>query len=95
MVDVTLKVTVSDLCDANPAVTLLGVSVLGAGRARRNGTLVAGADFGTDDRMIQLRADKNGGRFDSGYGVTYRVADHSGNVNLGSALVSILHDQRH
>jgi hypothetical protein len=88
-------VTVSDVCDAHPTVTLSTVLVLGTGRARRNGTLVAGADFGTDDRMIQLRADRNGSRLGSGYAVGYRVADHSGNFNFGSALVNILHDQRH
>jgi len=81
-------VTVSDLCDANPAVTLLGCRCSGPDARGENGTLVAGADFGTDDRMIQLRADKKAAA--STAATASPIASRPlRNVNLGSALVSI------
>jgi hypothetical protein len=52
---------------------------------------IAGAAFGTDDRMFSLRSERGTGNGSPGriYTVTYRVTDKSGNATVKSAIVTV------
>jgi hypothetical protein len=85
-------------CDPSPTVELLSVTSnepdngLGDGNT---GPDISGADLGTDDRTVQVRAERSGtgsGRF---YTFVYRVTDASGNSTDATATVAVPHDQGH
>ena len=52
------------------------------------------AEFGTDDREFQLRAERRGNRTGRVYTVTYEAEDASGNVAVAQAWVTVDHDRR-
>ena len=93
MVEVGFRVTASDRCDPAPAIALLEVTTLDV-VGGRPGPAVLGADLGSDDRAIALRADRSGAGTGRIYTITYRAADRSGNRATTSALVIVPHDAR-
>ena len=94
MVPTTMAVAVTDLCDPSPSVALIGISTFDPGGSGRRGPDYAGAALGSDDRSIDLRADRAGIGPGRTYTVTYRAADHAGNPAAASASVAVPHDER-
>jgi len=85
-------------CDPSPKVELVSVTSsepengLGDGNTAPD---IAGADLGTDDRSVQVRAERSGtgsGRF---YTFVYRVTDGSGNSTEATSIVTVPHDRGH
>lgn len=56
---------------------------------------IAGATLGTDDRSVQVRAERSGTGTGRVYTFVYRVTDGSGNATEASATVTVPHDQGH
>jgi len=94
MVPTTIGVAVTDLCDPSPSVALIGISTFDPGGSGRRGPDYAGAGLGSDDRSIELRADRAGSGPGRTYTVTYRATDHAGNPAAASAGVAVPHDER-
>jgi hypothetical protein len=97
LVDVEVEVTVEDLCDAAPAVRLVSIvsnepdNGLGDGNKAPD---IQGADFGTDDRAFQLRAERSGKGAGRVYTITYEVEDQGGNTATAEVTVTVAHDRR-
>jgi hypothetical protein len=89
-----------DIEDCDPLTTVELVSVtsnepdngLGDGDTAHD---IAGADLGTDDRSVQVRAERSGTGSGRVYTFVYRVTDSSGNATEASATVAVPHDQGH
>jgi hypothetical protein len=85
-------------CDPAPKVELVSVTSnepdngLGDGDTSND---ISGATLGTDDRYVQVRAERAGGGSGRVYTFTYRVTDASGNSTEASATVTVPHDQGH
>jgi hypothetical protein len=87
-VSVVADIQVHDTCDAEPpSVELL--SVVSSDGA--NG--IVNADIGTDDRELELRAERPGGASQRTYTATYRATDLAGNQTTASAQVVAPHDR--
>ena len=56
---------------------------------------ISGANLGTDDRNVQLRAERAGGGSGRVYTFVYRVTDAAGNSTDATATVTVPHDQGH
>jgi hypothetical protein len=91
---------VLDIQDCDPTTTVELVSVTsnepdnGLGDGDTSGD-IAGADLGTDDRSVQVRAERSGTGSGRIYTFVYRVTDSSGNATEASATVTVPHDQGH
>jgi len=91
---------VLDIQDCDPLTTVELVSVtsnepdngLGDGDTSND---IAGADLGTDDRSVQVRAERSGTGSGRVYTFVYRVTDSSGNATEATATVKVPHDQGH
>jgi len=94
MVEVGFRVAASDRCDPAPAIILLDVRSSEPEGAGRGGASIVGADSGTDDRSIYLKADRNSKGPGRTYAITYRATDASGNAATAAAVVRIPHDQQ-
>ncbi len=85
-------------CDLAPRVELLSVTSnepengLGDGNTAPD---ISGADIGTDDRTVQVRAERSGTGSGRVYTFVYRVTDSSGNATEATATVTVPHDQGH
>jgi hypothetical protein len=85
-------ITVSDVCDDSLTVRLVSITSNEPDNGLGDGDTVndiQGADFGTDDREFQLRAERSGlgnGRI---YTITYEVEDDSGNVTVREKTVRV------
>jgi hypothetical protein len=97
LVEVTATVTVSDICDPNPVVTLVSITSNepdnGLGDGNTTGD-IQDALFGTDDRVFSLRAERAGGRKGRIYAILYSATDCSNNVATATATVTVAHDRR-
>lgn len=51
-----------------------------------------GAEIGTSDNKILLRAERSGNGLGRVYTVTYEAVDHAGNKTQASATVSVPHN---
>lgn len=89
LASITAGIGVSDVCDANPKVTLVSISSNEPGAGD-----IQGASYGTDDRSFLLRAERSGMGKGRVYTVSYRATDASGNAISATAQVVVLHDQR-
>jgi hypothetical protein len=92
-VEVGVEITVADRCDASPRVTLLDATSSEAGVRRGGGSPILGADLGTDDRLVSLRADRFGTGPGRTYTLVYRAVDGSGNAAAATATVVVPHDR--
>jgi len=86
--------------DCDPMTTVELVSVTsnepdnGLGDGDTTGD-IAGATLGTDDRSVQVRAERSGTGSGRIYTFVYRVTDGSGNATEATATVTVPHDQGH
>jgi len=88
MVLITPSWTASDICDASPEVTLVGITM-----NEGDGHTTLNIQIG-DDGSIYLRAERSGTGSGRIYTITYQAVDDSGNVAVASATVTVPHDQR-
>ncbi len=97
MVPVQISWEGHDACDPNPALRLLSVTSNEADDAaadedgRTTGDIV-GADLGTPDTEILLRAERLGGGSGRTYEIAGEVVDASGHRSPALAVVSVPHD---
>jgi len=89
-----------DIQDCDPLTTVELVSVTsnepdnGLGDGDTTGD-ISGATLGTDDRSVQVRAERSGTGTGRIYTFVYRVTDGSGNATEATATVTVPHDQGH
>ena len=85
-------------CDPNTTVELVSVTSNepdnGLGDGDTSGD-IAGATLGTDDRSVQVRAERSGTGSGRIYTFVYRVTDSSGNSTEATATVTVPHDMGH
>jgi len=89
MANVDVVVTAVDACDPSPAVVLASVVSSEPDDASGNGDGqttddIQGVTAGTDDRQVQLRAERAGSGPGRAYTLTYQVTDASGNSTTAS-----------
>ncbi|MHC4315744.1 MAG: right-handed parallel beta-helix repeat-containing protein [Planctomycetota bacterium] len=92
MVMITPSWTVSDKCDAMPAVSLVSISI-NEGGTNGNGQTEDDVKIG-DDGSIYLRAKRNRASKERIYTITYRVVDDCENTTVRSATVTVPHKRR-
>jgi len=86
--------------DCDPATTVKLISVTssepdnGLGDGDTSGD-ISGASFGTDDRQVQVRAERSGTGSGRVYTFVYRVTDAAGNWTDATATVTVPHDNGH
>lgn len=96
LVEVTVSAIATDLCDTDPAITLVSVESsepdndIGDGNTEQD---IQGADIGAADFSILLRAERSGPGEGRVYTLTYRATDDSGNSVESSTEVTVAHDQ--
>jgi len=98
MVEITATVTVSDMCDLSPVITLTSIASNEPDDAKGNGdgnteNDIQGAEFGTKDYAFLLRAERAGNGDGRVYTITYTATDASGNRVIGTAIVIVPHDK--
>jgi hypothetical protein len=94
--DVSVRVDVSDNCDAAPSITLLDVTSSEPEDATGDGHTaadVAGALLGTADIEVRLRAERDGAGEGRTYTLRYGAEDDWGNRTEGTVLVIVPHDR--
>lgn len=93
-VDITATVTVSDICDPSPTVTLVSVTsnepddAKGMGDGNTVNDIVI-----VDNYHFKLRAERDGAGTGRIYTITYKATDASGNTVTATATVIIPHDE--
>jgi hypothetical protein len=98
MVPVSLDVSVSDNCDANPDIVLTSVvsnepdDAPGGGDGHTTND-IQDADIGTEDYNISLRAERQGKRDGRIYTITYTATDDSNNSRQASVEIIVPHDR--
>jgi len=89
LVTITATVVATDICDADPEVTLVSVTSNEPDNGRGDGNTTDDIVI-VDDFTLKLRAERSGpgsaGRF---YTVTYQAEDDSGNVTERQAVVTV------
>jgi hypothetical protein len=99
LVPVRIARQVRDLCDPNPAVTIVAVTssepddAPGKGDGNTTGD-ISGADPGTAGGEVELRAERDGAGPGRIYRLTYQAIDASGNSTPAFTVVTVPHDQR-
>lgn len=94
LVPIAASWTVSDVCDAAPAVQLISIvsnepdNGLGDGDTSDD---IQGAAIGTADSSFLLRAERSGTRSGRVYTITYRATDASLNATTTSAQIVVPH----
>jgi hypothetical protein len=98
MVQVSVDVSVSDNCDADPDIVLISVvcdepdDALGVGDGHTTND-VQNAEIGTEDFALSLRAERQGKGDGRTYTMTYEATDDSGNSTTATATVIVPYDQ--
>jgi hypothetical protein len=97
MVPVHVVWSATDRCTPDPAVSLVSVTSSEPDDATGNDdgattTDIQGADPGTADADLLLRAERNGKAEGRVYTLTYRATDAAGNTTAGLATVVVPHD---
>jgi hypothetical protein len=96
MVPVTLELMATDVCDDQLDVRLIRAESSQPDDALGDGSTEAdiqGADLGTDDRTVLLRAERQGAAARS-YELEYEITDDGGNSTRVVATIEVPHDQR-
>jgi hypothetical protein len=96
LVEVQVRLRTSDACTAQPTVKLVSVESSEADNGTGDGNTtgdIQGADLGTDDRTLWLRAERSGNGPGRVYTLSYRVTDGQGNHTWVSTEVEVPHDQ--
>lgn len=98
MIDISSSVSVSDACTTAPTWVLTSVTsnepdnAIGVGDGNTVND-IQGADLGTPDAGLRLRAERQGTGNGRIYTVGYSVTDECGNSSDGSGIVLVPHDQ--
>jgi hypothetical protein len=95
MIDVDAIVTATDNC-STPAVELISVTSSEPDNGEGDGDTIddiQGADIGTADFLLQLRAERAGTGNGRTYTATYTATDSSGNQTSGAGTAFVPHDQ--
>jgi len=97
MHSVAVRIDVQDLCGDAESFEIALIDVRSDEPDNGNGdgnTIndIQGADIGSDDRSIMLRAERAGGGNGRIYTLTYQVTDGSGNGTEAEAIVYVPHD---
>ncbi len=95
-VPVVVTVDLGDACDDSPDVRLVSVTSSEDARVAGSGSTevdVAGAAIGTDDRELELRAERSGNGGGRVYTLVYEAVDAAGNRSLASARVVVPPDR--
>ncbi len=85
-------------CDPNPVVELVSVTSNEPVNGTGDGDTapdIGSASLGTDDRSLQVRAERAGTGSGRIYTFVYRVTDASGNATEATATVAVPHDRGH
>ena len=96
MVDVNYTVTISDVCDANPVWEMVSLTSnepeddLGDGSTEPD---IMGADVGTADTSVSLRAERAGLLTGRTYQATFMATDCNGNSSFTMANVYVPHSK--
>jgi triacylglycerol esterase/lipase EstA (alpha/beta hydrolase family) len=97
LVEVEVEVQVIDDVDPTPTVVLVSVTSNQPDDGNGDGDTpndVQGAALGSDDRTVDLRAERDGSGADRVYTLTYRATDAAGNSAEASVEVKAPHDFR-
>jgi hypothetical protein len=97
LVPVQATITVEDLCDSQPTVTLVSITSNEPDNGKGDGDTsndVQGAVFGTDDRDFMLRAERQGKGEGRVYTITYAAEDNHGNQTVQEATVTVAKSQK-
>jgi hypothetical protein len=95
LVTINADITATDICDDAVTVTLLGITSNEPDNGLGDGDMpfdIQGADFGTDDRQFQLRAERSGLGSGRIYTVVYEARDASGNATVEAVDVVVPRD---
>jgi hypothetical protein len=95
-VEVSADIEVADLCSHDVYVRLVSIVSNEDEDGRGDGSTspdIQGAEFGTDDRSFQLRAERSGRGDGRVYTVTYEAEDLRGNITRQEATVTVPHNQ--
>jgi len=95
--EVNVHLRIADRCSSADdfTVELVDVKSSEADNGRGDGNSandIQGADIGTDDRSVELRAERSGSGRGRIYTLVYRVADGAGNETQAEAKVYVPHD---
>jgi hypothetical protein len=95
LVSVAVRWVTRDACDPDAvSVELDSATSDEPDTGRLMGNDIQGAEIGTADGALGLRAERNGQGAGRVYTLTYRAIDGAGNVTLREATVSVPHDQQ-
>ncbi len=90
MVEITPTVTATDDRDPNPVINLASITSNEAGNMTGDGN--TSPDILVTNGHIFVRSERSGNGKDRVYTITYTARDFSGNVGIGSATVTVPHD---
>jgi hypothetical protein len=96
LVDIAATIDVSDICDSDPVVRLVSLTSDEPDNGLADGNTdddIQAADFGTDDREFEVRAERSALGDGRTYTVTYEAEDGSGNTTVVEATVFVPHNQ--
>jgi hypothetical protein len=94
-IDAVIEVT--DICDPNPTVELVSVVSSEPDNDRGDGNTtgdVQGVAAGSDDRIFEVRAERDGRKSGRSYTARYTATDDSDNQTTEEAVVRVEHDKR-
>jgi hypothetical protein len=94
LVPIAASFSASDACDASPAIRLMSVSSNELDNGSGDGntsTDIQGADIGTADPSLLLRAERAGGGTGRVYTITYAAVDASNNTVTATRQVTVPH----
>ncbi|MFC1563511.1 PKD domain-containing protein [candidate division KSB1 bacterium] len=96
MVEVNATIEISDICDSLLTVELVSIASNEPANGKGDGNTdddIQEAEFGTDDRCFQLRAERSGKGSGRIYTIEYSVTDFSGNSTSATVQVMVEHDK--
>ncbi len=91
-VEVRVNVTVFDICDPSPTITLVSVTSNEPDNGLGDGNTVNDIII-IDDFTFSLRAERSGTGSGRTYTVTYKATDASGNCAIASVTIEVPHNQ--
>ena len=107
LIAISVNVAAADAVDPSPRITLVSIECndafagappaagdRGANQTTCDAEDVAGAEYGTDDRAFELRAERRGDGPGRTYAITYSATDAAGNTATAQTAVTVSHDQR-
>ncbi len=94
MIEIMPVLDVSDNCDDDVDVSLVGITMNETANAGGSGHTAGDILIDPNDGSIRLRAERNGKGAGRIYTITYQAVDDSNNIATASAMVTVPHDRR-